>query len=96
MVQAGSTHDLELLQMAVKMPDALKVDREELNDEEWFQISNHIEEAIKENIQYRMDEATSLEEDFKLRIKNIQLYLEEIKSFDLERNLCFCPGTTFC
>ena len=84
-VQAGSTHDLELLQMAVKMPDALKVDREELNDEEWFQISNHIEEAIKENIQYRMDEATSLEEDFKLRIKNIQLYLEEIKSFDLER-----------
>lgn len=84
-VQAGSTHDLELLQMAVKMPDALKIEREELNEEEWAQISSHIDEAIKEIIQYRMDEATSLEEDFKLRIKNIQLYLEEIKSFDSER-----------
>lgn len=84
-VQAGSTHDLELLQMAVKMPDALKIEREELNEEEWTQISNHINEAIKEIIQYRMDEAVSLEEDFKLRIKNIQLYLEEIKSFDSER-----------
>lgn len=84
-VQAGSTHDLELLQMAVKMPDALKIEREELNQEEWTQINNHINEAIKEIIQYRMDEAVSLEEDFKLRIKNIQLYLEEIKSFDSER-----------
>ncbi len=84
-VQAGSTHDLELLQMAVKMPDALKIEREELNAEEWAKISIHIDEAIKEIIQYRMDEATSLEEDFKLRIKNIQLYLEEIKSFDSER-----------
>lgn len=84
-VQAGSTHDLELLQMAVKMPDALKIEREELNEQEWAQISSHIDEAIKEIIQYRMDEATSLEEDFKLRIKNIQLYLEEIKSFDSER-----------
>ena len=84
-VQAGSTHDLELLQMAVKMPDALKIEREELNEQEWAQISSHIDEAIKEIIQYRMDEATSLEEDFKLRIKNIKLYLEEIKSFDSER-----------
>ena len=81
-VQTGSSNDVELLKMAVKMPDALKTEREELNEDEWAQINTNIQEAIKDIIQYRIDEAASLEDDFKLRIKNIQHYLEEVKSFD--------------
>jgi uncharacterized protein (TIGR00255 family) len=81
-VQTGSSNDVELLKMAVKMPDALKTEREELNEDEWAQINTNIKEAIKDIIQYRIDEAASLEDDFKLRIKNIQHYLEEVKSFD--------------
>ena len=81
-VQTGSSNDVELLKMAVKMPDSLKTEREELNEEEWNQINNTIKEAIKEIIQYRVDEAVSLENDFMLRIRNIQSYLEEVKSFD--------------
>tara|TARA_B100000787_G_scaffold102280_1_gene75666 strand:+ start:40867 stop:41733 length:867 start_codon:yes stop_codon:yes gene_type:complete len=84
-VKIGSFHDVELLKMAVKMPDALKTEREELNEQEWSQINNNIQEAIKEIIQYRVDEAASLEEDFKLRIENIQSYLDEVKSFDNAR-----------
>ena len=34
-VQTGSSNDVELLKMAVKMPDALKTEREELNEDEW-------------------------------------------------------------
>ena len=52
---------------------------------EWTQINQNIQEAIKEIIQYRVDEAASLEDDFKLRIQNIQSYLEEVKSFDEAR-----------
>ena len=81
-IQTGSSNDVELLKMAVKMPDALKTEREELNEDEWAQINTNIQEAIKDIIQYRIDEAASLEDDFKLRIKNIQHYLEEVKSFD--------------
>jgi uncharacterized protein (TIGR00255 family) len=81
-VQTGSSNDVELLKMAVKMPDALKTEREELNEDEWAQINTNIQEAIKDIIQYRIDEAASLEDDFKLRIKNVQHYLEEVKSFD--------------
>ena len=81
-VQTGSSNDVELLKMAVKMPDALKTEREELNEDEWAKINTNIKEAIKDIIQYRIDEAASLEDDFKLRIKNIQHYLEEVKSFD--------------
>ena len=84
-VQTGSSNDVELLKMAVKMPDALKTEREELNENEWAEINVKIKEAIKEIIQYRIDEAASLEDDFKLRIKNIQSFLEEVKSFDEAR-----------
>ena len=84
-VQTGSSNDVELLKMAVKMPDALKTEREELNEDEWEKISVNIKEAIKDIIQYRIDEAASLEDDFKLRIKNIQSFLTEVNSFDEAR-----------
>jgi uncharacterized protein (TIGR00255 family) len=84
-VQTGSSNDVELLKMAVKMPDALKTEREELNEDEWGKIYVNIKEAIKDIIQYRIDEAASLEDDFKLRIKNIQSFLTEVNSFDEAR-----------
>ncbi|MGG6230024.1 YicC/YloC family endoribonuclease [Tenacibaculum sp. SDUM215027] len=83
--QVGSSDDVELMKMAVRMPDALKTEREELDEEEWKQIDAHIDIALKEIIQYRIDEAKSLEEDFKTRILNIQSALEEVKKLDGDR-----------
>ncbi|MDE1207879.1 YicC/YloC family endoribonuclease [Tenacibaculum larymnensis] len=83
--QVGTSDDVELMKMAVRMPDALKTEREELDEEEWRQIEAHIDEALKEIIQYRTDEAKSLEEDFKTRILNIQTALEEVKKLDGDR-----------
>ena len=77
--------DVELLKMAIKMPDALKTEREELDEGEWKLIEEAIEKALKETIQYRIDEAASLEDDFKLRILNIRKYLEEVNALDEER-----------
>ena len=48
-------------------------------------IEDAINEALKETIQYRVDEAASLEDDFKLRILNIRKYLEEVNVLDEER-----------
>ena len=84
-VQTGTNEDVELLKMAIRMPDALKTEREELDEDEWIEIQKHIEEATKDIIQYRIDEAASLEDDFKLRITNIQSYLEEVRSLDGDR-----------
>jgi uncharacterized protein (TIGR00255 family) len=81
----GVYDDVELLKMAVRMPDALKTDREELDDNEWQLIDDSITTAIAEIVQYRTDEAASLEIDFKERIKNIQTYLEEVKALDGDR-----------
>jgi uncharacterized protein (TIGR00255 family) len=81
----GSENDVELLKMAISMPDALKTEREELDENEWNLINQNIEVAIKEIIQYRIDEAASLEIDFRERITNIKKYLEEVYSFDADR-----------
>uniref|UniRef100_UPI0040484F4D YicC/YloC family endoribonuclease n=1 Tax=Polaribacter sp. TaxID=1920175 RepID=UPI0040484F4D len=77
--------EMELLKMAIKMPDALKTDREELDEEEWQLIDAGIDEALKDITQYRIDEAASLELDFRMRIQNIYSYLEEVKVLDEER-----------
>ena len=84
-VQTGTSDDVELLKMAVKMPDALKTEREELDENEWNLINENIDVAIKEIVQYRIDEAASLEVDFKERISNIKMYLEEVKALDGDR-----------
>lgn len=80
-----SKDDVELLKMAVRMPDALATEREELDEEEWKEINIHIDDALKEIVQYRIDEASSLEHDFKLRILNIKKHLEVVNSLDEER-----------
>ena len=84
-VQTGSSDDVELLKMAVRMPDALKTEREELDENEWNLINESIDIAIKDIVQYRVDEAASLEIDFKERITNIKTYLEEVKALDGDR-----------
>ncbi len=84
-VQTGGSDDVELLKMAVRMPDALKTEREELDETEWKEIESHIDSALEKINTYRTDEATSLEADFKERIKNIFSFLEEVKSIDDDR-----------
>jgi len=81
----GADQDVELLKMAVSMPDALKTEREELDENEWNLINQNIDIALKEIVQYRIDEASSLEIDFRERITNIKKYLEEVYSFDADR-----------
>lgn len=84
-VQTGSSDDVELLKMAVRMPDALKTEREELDEEEWQQIDKYIDDALTKINQYRTDEAKSLEDDFKQRITNIQSLLKEVQAMDGDR-----------
>ena len=77
--------DIQFLEIAMRLPDALQTVREEINEDEWEQISVGISTAIEEIVKYRKDEAFSLEEDFRERIKNIQVALEEIERLDKER-----------
>lgn len=80
-----NAEDIELLNMAMRMPDALKTEREELDEDEWSAIESNIDIAIKEIVQYRTDEAASLEIDFKQRIANIKECMVQVHTMDTER-----------
>jgi uncharacterized protein (TIGR00255 family) len=75
----------ELLKMAVRMPDALKTERDEIDATEWKQIQNVIDEAIENIANFRKDEGASLEKEFQLRISNINNLMNEAVSYDAER-----------
>ena len=76
---------IELLKMAMRLPDALNTVREEINDAEWLHIEAGIKETVKEINTYRLDEGKILEADFKARIETISNLLEAIIKIDPER-----------
>ncbi len=84
-IDAERASDVVLLEMAIRMPDALTTEREELDENEWDLINKNIDIAITEIVQYRIDEAASLEVDFRERIANINTYLDEVKALDSDR-----------
>jgi uncharacterized protein (TIGR00255 family) len=75
----------ELMKMAVRMPDALKTEREEIDENEWNQIQGVINEALANINQFRIDEGMSLEKEFKLRVANIRSFMEQTLELDPER-----------
>ena len=81
----SSVAEVELLKMAVKMPDSMKTEREEIDAGEFKNILEAVNEALTAINQYRSDEGTVLENDFKIRIKNISELLIKVVAVDSER-----------
>ncbi len=77
--------ETELMKMAVRMPDTMKIEREEIDENDWVQIQTVIEEALQNILTFRKDEGQSLENEFQLRIGNIRQYMNEALALDPER-----------
>lgn len=75
----------ELMKMAVRMPDALKVERNDFDEAEWKEIEVVIKEAIQNMKAFRVSEGKSLEDDFRARIGNIFSFMEQVTLLDKER-----------
>ena len=77
--------ETELMKMAVRMPDALKTEREEIDENEWKQIQSVIDTALENIATFRKDEGVSLEKEFLLRIGNILSLMNDAVAYDAER-----------
>jgi len=77
--------ETELMKMAVRMPDTMKTEREEIDENDWVQIQTVIEEALQNILNFRRDEGASLEKEFQLRIGNIRQYMNDALALDPER-----------
>lgn len=77
--------EIELLKMAIRMPDAVTTERDEIDEDEWAQIANEIDNSLEKIHEYRLDEGKSMESEFFDRTKNISDLLDEVINMDPER-----------
>jgi len=77
--------EIELLKMAIRMPDAVTTERDEIDEDEWSEIAAEIRSALEKIQQYRLDEGKSLESEFFDRVQNISDLLDQVIAMDPER-----------
>lgn len=75
----------ELLKMAVRLPDAVTTERDDIDEEEWHAIENGITDAMAKIVAYRKDEGATLKQDFSDRITTLKKLLNAVISMDPER-----------
>ena len=76
---------LDLLKIAMRLPDTLKT---ELNDNEEYEIKTIeglLEKALINLNKYRFDEGSSIEEDFKKRLIKLKALIDKVIQIDPER-----------
>lgn len=76
---------IELLKMAIRLPDALKTEKEDLKEEEKEALLATFSSALEDVNAYRQNEGTALGIDFTKRIEVIYYLLEEVIEVDPER-----------
>ncbi|MEC3964123.1 YicC/YloC family endoribonuclease [Flagellimonas halotolerans] len=77
--------DIKLMEMALRMPDTLKTDKDDIDQEEYKAIIEAMDEALSKIVEFRNEEGKVLEEDFVARLKNLNELLEAVKAMDPER-----------
>lgn len=77
--------ETELLKMAVRMPDALKTERDDIDEGDWKLIQGVINQALENISSFRITEGVALEKEFLVRISNILKLMNETVALDGER-----------
>ena len=77
--------DADILSIAMRLPDVLKTEKEELDAEEWGIIQAGISEALAGLQTHRSSEGQELNNDFEMRIKILNEKLKEVMDLDSDR-----------
>ena len=81
----GLNTNSDILGAIMKIPDVLLPEENELDPQEWDEISKGVEKALKALNDFRIDEGAALEVDFTARIAHIRAYQQEIRPFEEAR-----------
>lgn len=78
---------LELVKIALKLPDTLKTEIEDFDEAEIELIETLLKKAIDALIGFRSDEGKILETEFNKRLDNLEGLLKEVEIIDPERSV---------
>ena len=78
-------HKEDLLSIAMRLPDVMKTEREELDPAEGERLMEGLKTTVEELNNFRSSEGKALEKDFLLRVKLIGEHLEKVEAMDADR-----------
>ncbi|MCG8579263.1 MAG: YicC family protein [Bacteroidales bacterium] len=81
----GLDNSTDYLKVIMPLPDTVKVELAELDEEEWKAITVTLNDAIKDITEFRKSEGLALETDIKGRIKMIGELLNEVPKYESQR-----------
>jgi len=81
-----------ILSTLLKMPDVVSSSSEVLTEEEWNQIQDLLQEAIKALMHHRLEEGKSVEKDLLERVAAIELHQAAIEKFEPNRRVKIKEG----
>lgn len=77
--------ELKLLELALRLPDTMKTDKDDIDEAEFKGITETLSKALGHLQQFRLEEGKALEQDFKMRLKVLRQLLKEVMAIDPER-----------
>ena len=83
--ELGLDPSLELLGMVMRMPDAIRTEKPELDEEEWLEVKQGLQQAMEELIHFRSNEGRAMEKDLTERVRVISRKLNEVEKYEKDR-----------
>ncbi len=78
-------YNKDILQVIMRLPESLKMDKEELDTEEWKMIIEKINVAIQSVDEFRTQEGIALKNDILTNVQNIESKLALLSKYEEER-----------
>ena len=83
--ETGIPVSQDWLSILMRLPDTMKTEIEELDENEWTEISKLIDDALNQLVEFRVQEGNALENVLTDKINRIGELLIEIEPFENER-----------
>jgi uncharacterized protein (TIGR00255 family) len=81
----GIDNKNDLLSIIMHLPDTLKTEREELDEDEWLVVMESIQIALSDLMAFRKQEGVTLEKDIVERINEIISLLNQVEPLEQDR-----------
>ncbi len=90
LTQISDKHNIDIngepiLQTILRLPDVLKVQKDETTDAEWNAVKEATGKVLEQIIKFRVQEGNVLEKDILMRVDLILSLLEKVEPFERQR-----------
>ena len=83
--ELGLETSLELLSTVMRLPDTIRNEKAELEEEEWGMVKKGLEDALQQLNAFRQQEGEALEQDMKERVRSISERLSRVEELEPDR-----------